>query len=241
MKSGGGPDLKNPSGDPRTGKDSTSEQTSLIPLSQPAEPAQNQKIEEPTLAADSVDSLNSFQSTNPVIITSSTSSLESSANSTDAKESPPNNLNVDSQTDNVGILELSIENAPIVDQVNEPNALSRHSNIRNVWLWRSISMIAVLVVSALLLAYDFIFANTFQSLSNVTSYFPWAWQVVIYDSSSVSVLFFVDFAVSLTLLSVSIVLLLAYFVPGLKKSFKNENERKDSVARPFALRLKGRM
>jgi hypothetical protein len=52
-----------------------------------------------------------------------------------------------------------------------------------------IALVVVLIIVALLVAYDFMLLYTFYAFNNTTSYFPWSWKVAYYDMASVQTMF----------------------------------------------------
>jgi hypothetical protein len=56
------------------------------------------------------------------------------------------------------------------------------------------------LVAALLLAYDFIFLETFLNYGNTTSFFPWAWQVGYSNFDAMEQSFLLAFVIALAVL-----------------------------------------
>ena len=74
------------------------------------------------------------------------------------------------------------------------------SDLRKKWLRQIVASSFGIAVSVLLAIYSFIFLYTFYSFNSTTSYFPWSWQVLYTNLSSVLNLFYAGFGISLFLI-----------------------------------------
>ncbi len=90
---------------------------------------------------------------------------------------------------------------------------------KDISFLRSVIMIGVQTLSALLLVYSLYFLYVFRTLGNTTSYFPWAWKVFTAEPSTVSSLFYTGFGISIAFLTVSSLLLFRRFLPAFRKSW----------------------
>jgi hypothetical protein len=90
--------------------------------------------------------------------------------------------------------------------------------LNNVWFFRSLIMMAVLVFSLLLLFYSFIFLNTYLTLGNTTSYFPWGWQILYTAWGTVEYQFVEGVGISLATIGACSFALWFFFIPRVRIS-----------------------
>ncbi len=82
-------------------------------------------------------------------------------------------------------------------------ALSSRQVIGNIWFLRSLSMVGVVIISALLLVYSFIFESTYVTLGEDTSYFPWSYGTNYASTIPVLNLFVLGVGISLIFIAAS--------------------------------------
>jgi glycosyltransferase involved in cell wall biosynthesis len=90
---------------------------------------------------------------------------------------------------------------------------------KNIWFLRTLLIVSGIIVSGLLLAYSIIFWNTFQSLGNTTSYFPWSWGLLYTNPATVMNLFAIGLGASIGPLVLFVILFLKWVLPELQISF----------------------
>jgi cellulose synthase/poly-beta-1,6-N-acetylglucosamine synthase-like glycosyltransferase len=82
--------------------------------------------------------------------------------------------------------------------------------LTSIWFFRALALVPVIILAGFLLAYDFIFVNTFLVYGNTTSYFPWAWGVAYTDGGPVQSLFNGALVLSISIIASCIVAMYAF-------------------------------
>lgn len=109
--------------------------------------------------------------------------------------------------------------SPKKEHVIEEIPVSLLAVATSVWFVRSLALIAGIIIGSLLLAYDFIFVNTYLIFGNTTSYFPWAWGALYTQFAIVQTMFLVTEAISLVAVA-GCALSLLVTVPALREQLE---------------------
>jgi hypothetical protein len=90
----------------------------------------------------------------------------------------------------------------------------------NIWFLRTALLACGGIISILLLAYTFLFLETFKTVGNTTSYFPWSWRIAYSNPGVVMNFFWVGIAVSVAPLIVYGFVFLKWVLPELQISLE---------------------
>jgi hypothetical protein len=123
---------------------------------------------------------------------------------------------------------------PSIFHIKTPKALAntwvlRRILLTNIWFLRSLCMISGIIISGPLLAYSFIFINTYLTFGNTTSYFPWSWKLSYTTAGIVAEEFVTGVGISLATISACGFALWFVLIPRVRISLTNQKARETQI------------